>query len=84
MSRTRLLILLLVLGAIIFMLNCGGGGNVDKACNNIWEFMMKDVAGDEGKAEYLKECKQELSEETASVVDCIANAKSVEDLEKCE
>jgi hypothetical protein len=84
MSRTKLLILLLVLGAIIFLVNCGGSGDVDKACNNLWDMMMKDIAGEEGKTEYLEECKNELKEEAASIVNCIANAKTAEDLEKCE
>jgi hypothetical protein len=84
MSKTRLLILLLILGVIFVFASCGGGGNVEKACENMWEFMMGDIAGDEGKDEYLKECKKELSGESAEIINCIANAETVADLQECE
>ena len=83
MNKTRLVILLLILGVIFVFASCGGG-NVDKACENMWEFMMGDIAGDEGKDEYMKECKKELSGESAEIINCIANAESVADLEDCE
>lgn len=71
---------------------CGGGGTCEAAIDNVGKIMMKEVKGDEAemakkmfegmKGELVKKCNEEKP--SAAALGCAANAKTKEDLEKCD
>ena len=67
---------------------CGGDGNCEKAVDHIVQLIEKDLAGREGAAEkadratLIEQCKKDGL--TQKQEDCVLNAKSLPDLNKCD
>jgi hypothetical protein len=87
----KIIILLLVLLVAGFIMMSCEQGDLDDACKNMVKLMygekpdgMDDAEWKKQQDESLKECKAEFKGEPASLINCVAKAKTFEDLQKCE